>query len=406
MPVFEYKILGKNGVPRTETGDGPGKQEVLTMLENQGYMVLSIKEVKGGEGGSDGISGGMKFGEKIKPEDISMFTDQLATLLKAGVPLVTSLEAIHAQVVNSKFKAVLFVIIGDVNSGYSLSVALQKHPKVFDNLYVSMIHAGEEAGVMDTVLERLTGLIEADIKLKREIKSAMRYPIIVLTVLILAFVGAMIFIVPAFMGMFESMGADLPMPTRIMIATSEFMQKFWWLLAMIVGGIIYGFRKYVKTEKGRLWFDGFKMRAPVFGDLTSKSSLSRFAHMMRTLSQSGIQIVDAMKTVAETTGNAALERDILEARKDVIRGNAIAESLKKSPYFSRLVIQMIDIGEQSGSLEQMMGSIAKQYDRDVEYSIKKLSSLIEPIMVMVITGFLLIFALGIFMPMWDMASIL
>jgi type II secretory pathway component PulF len=406
MPVFEYKILGKNGVPRTETGDGPGKQEVLTMLENQGYMVLSIKEVKGGEGGSDGISGGMKFGEKIKPEDISMFTDQLATLLKAGVPLVTSLEAIHAQVVNSKFKAVLFVIIGDVNSGYSLSVALQKHPKVFDNLYVSMIHAGEEAGVMDTVLERLTGLIEADIKLKREIKSAMRYPIIVLTVLILAFVGAMIFIVPAFMGMFESMGADLPMPTRIMIATSEFMQKFWWLLAMIVGGIIFGFRKYVKTEKGRLWFDGFKMRAPVFGDLTSKSSLSRFSHMMRTLSQSGIQIVDAMKTVAETTGNAALEKDILEARKDVIRGNTIAESLKKSPYFSRLVIQMIDIGEQSGSLEQMMGSIAKQYDRDVEYSIKKLSSLIEPIMVMVITGFLLIFALGIFMPMWDMASIL
>lgn len=405
MPTFEYKILGKNGVPRTETGDGPGRQEMLTMLENQGYMVLSIKEVKGG-GDAGTAKGGMKFGERIKPEDISMFTDQLATLLKAGVPLVTSLEAIHAQIVNDKFKAVLFDIIGDVNSGYSLSVALQKHPKVFDNLYVSMIHAGEEAGVMDTVLERLTSLIEADIKLKREVKSAMRYPMIVLTVLILAFVGAMIFIVPAFMGMFDQMGADLPLPTRIMITTSEFMQKYWWLLAILVGGGIYGFRRYINTEKGRLWWDGFKMRAPVFGDLTSKSSLSRFSHMMRTLSQSGIQIVDAMKTVAETTGNAALERDIQEARKDVIRGNTIAESLKKSQYFSRLVIQMIDIGEQSGSLEQMMGSIAKQYDRDVEYSLKKLSSMIEPIMVMVITGFLLIFALGIFMPMWDMASIL
>jgi len=405
MPTFEYKILGKNGVPRTETGDGPGKQEMLTVLENQGYMVLSIKEVKGGSG-TGAVKGGMKFGEKIKPEDISMFTDQLATLLKAGVPLVTSLEAIHGQVVNEKFKAVLYEIIGDVNSGYSLSVALQKHPKVFDNLYVRMIHAGEEAGVMDTVLERLTGLIEADIKLKREIKSAMRYPIIVLTVLILAFVGAMIFIVPAFMGMFDQMGANLPLPTRIMIATSEFMQAYWWLLAAILGGIFYGFRRFVNTEKGRLWFDGFRMRAPIFGDLTSKSSLARFAHMMRTLSQSGIQIVDAMKTVAETTGNAALEKDILEARKDVIRGNTIAESLRKSPYFSKLVIQMIDIGEQSGSLEQMMGSIAKQYDRDVDYSVKKLSSLIEPIMVMVITGFLLIFALGIFMPMWDMASIL
>ncbi len=406
MPTFEYKILGKNGVPRTETGDGPGRQEMLTMLENQGYMVLSIKEVKGGSGGEAGKSGGIKFSEKIKPEDISIFTDQLATLLKAGVPLVTSLEAIHAQIANDKLKGVLYQIIGDVNSGYSLSVALQKHPKVFDNLYVSMIHAGEEAGVMDTVLERLTSLIEADIKLKREIKSAMRYPLIVLSVLILAFVGAMIFIVPAFMGMFDQMGADLPLPTRIMIVTSEFMQTYWWLLAMIIGGIIFGFRKYINTEKGRLWWDGFTMRAPVFGDLTSKSSLSRFSHMMRTLSQSGIQIVDAMKTVAETTGNAALERDILEARKDVIRGNTIADSLRKSQYFSKLVIQMIDIGEQSGSLEQMMGSIAKQYDRDVEYSIKKLSSLIEPIMVMVITGFLLIFALGIFMPMWDMASVL
>jgi MSHA biogenesis protein MshG len=405
MPTFEYKILGKNGVPRTETGDGPGKNEMLSMLESQGYMVLSIKEVKGKGGGSDS-KGGIKFGEKVKPEDVSLFTDQLGTMLKAGVPLVTSLEAIHSQVGNDKFRAVLYEIIGDVNSGYSLSVAMQKHPKVFDNLYVNMIHAGEEAGVMDTVLERLASLIEADIKLKQEIKSAMRYPIIVLTVLILAFVGAMIFIVPAFMGMFNQMGAELPMPTKIMIATSEFMQNYWWLLAIILGGIGFGFKKYINTEKGRLWFDGFKMKAPVFGDLTSKSSLSRFAHMMRTLSQSGIQIVDALKVVAETTGNAALTHDILEARKDVIRGNAIAESLKKSPYFSKLVIQMIDIGEQSGSLEEMMGSIAKQYDRDVDYSVKKLSSLIEPIMVMVITGFLLIFALGIFMPMWDMASIL
>lgn len=401
MPTFEYKILGKNGVPRTETGEGPGKKEMLSMLESQGYMVLSIKEVKGGGG-----KGGTKFGEKIKPEDISLFTDQLATMLKAGVPLVTSLEAIHSQVSNEKFKGILYEIIGDVNSGYSLSVAMQKHPRVFDNLYVNMIHAGEEAGVMDTVLNRLSSLIEADIKVKQEVKSAMRYPIIVLVVLILAFVGAMVFIIPAFMGMFNQMGAELPLPTRIMIATSDFMRNYWWLLGAIVAGIIFGFKKYINTESGRLWWDGFKMKAPVFGNLISKSALSRFAHMMRTLSQSGIQIVDALKVVAETTGNAALTRDILEARKDVIRGNAIAESLRKSKYFSKLVIQMIDIGEQSGSLEEMMGSIAKQYDRDVDYSIKKLSSLIEPIMVMIISGFLLIFALGIFLPMWNMSSIM
>lgn len=404
MPMFEYKILGKNGVPRTETGEGPGKNEMLSMLESQGYMVLSIKEVKGSAG--RGTTGGSKFGEKIKPEDVSLFTDQLATMLKAGVPLVTSLEAIHSQVSNEKFKSILYEIIGDVNSGYSLSVAMQKHPKVFDNLYVNMIHAGEEAGVMDTVLNRLSNLIEADIKVKQEVKSAMRYPMIVLVVLILAFVGAMVFIIPAFMGMFNQMGAELPLPTRIMIATSDFMRSYWWLLGSIVAGIIFGFKRYINTERGRLWWDGFKMKAPVFGDLISKSALSRFAHMMRTLSQSGIQIVDAMKVVAETTGNAALTHDILEARKDVIRGNAIAESLKKSQYFSRLVIQMIDIGEQSGSLEEMMASIAKQYDRDVDYSIKKLSSLIEPIMIMIITGFLLIFALGIFMPMWDMSSAL
>ena len=283
---------------------------------------------------------------------------------------------------------------------------MQKHPRVFDNLYVNMIHAGEEAGVMDTVLNRLSSLIESDIKVKQEVKSAMRYPIIVLVVLILAFVGAMVFIIPAFMGMFNQMGAELPLPTRIMIATSDFMRNYWWLLGAIVAGIIFGFKKYINTESGRLWWDGFKMKAPVFGNLISKSALSRFAHMMRTLSQSGIQIVDALKVVAETTGNAALTRDILEARKDVIRGNAIAESLRKSKYFSKLVIQMIDIGEQSGSLEEMMGSIAKQYDRDVDYSIKKLSSLIEPIMVMIISGFLLIFALGIFLPMWNMSSIM
>ncbi|MDD5583225.1 MAG: type II secretion system F family protein [Candidatus Marinimicrobia bacterium] len=404
MPMFEYKILGKNGVPRTETGEGPGKLEMLHMLENQGYMVLSIKEVKGKS--EPGIKGGKTSRGKIKAQDVAIFTDQLATMLKAGVPLVTSLETIYTQTSNEKFRNVLHAVIGDVNSGYSLSMAMQKHPKAFDSLYVNMIHAGEEAGVMDTVLTRLSNLIEADIKLRQEVKSAMRYPIIVLCVLAFAFIAAIVFIIPSFMGMFNQMGAQLPLPTRILIGISDFFRNYWWLLILILGGIVWGFRAFINTEKGRLWWDGFKMKAPVFGDLVSKTALSRFAHMLRTLTQSGIQIVDALRVVADTTGNAALSTDILEARKDVIRGNTIAESLKKSPYFSKLVIQMIDIGEQSGSLDSMMGSIAKQYDREVEYSIKRLSSLIEPIMVIVIAAFLLIFALGIFLPMWDMGSIM
>lgn len=398
MPIFQYKVISDDGIPYSDTAESGSKIELMNALESDGNTIIFIKEKK------EFTIGGLNFRAPVKPEDIAVFTDQLSTMLNAGVPLLASLEAIYEQMSNPGFKKIIGQVIKDVNGGLSLSQALQKHPKYFENLYTNMIESGEKAGTIDSVLRRLESFIEKDIATKRSVKAAMRYPIMVFSAMIIAFIVVIVFVIPQFATLFEQQNVELPLPTRILIGISTFFANYWYIVIIMAFAVSTGFRYFIKTEQGKLLWDRFKLRAPVFGKLTQKSGLARFAHTLRTLSQSGIGIIDSLNSVANTVGNEALRLDILKAREEVMAGNTIASSLKKSRHFPPLTVRMIDIGEQAGAIDEMLLNVAKQYDRDVEYEVKRLSGMIEPIMTVIMGVFVVILALGVFLPMWNMYS--
>jgi len=396
--MFEYKVISSEGVPYSDSSESGSRLELMNALEADGNTVIYVKEKK------EFNIGGLTLTAPIKPEDIALFTDQLSTMLNAGVPLLASLEAIYEQTTHTAFKKVIATVIKDVNGGLSLSQALNKHPNFFEPLYTNMIASGEKAGTVDTVLRRLETFIDKDISTKKAVKAALRYPIMVFTAMIIAFSVVVVFVIPQFATLFTQQNVELPVPTRILIGVSSFFSNYWYLVIILAGLVTVAFRQFVKTEKGRLLWDGFKLKSPIFGNLITKSSLARFSHTLQTLSSSGIQIIDALESVANTVGNEALKSDILRAREDVMSGNTIASSLKKSRHFPPLTVRMIDIGEQAGAIDEMLENVAKQYDRDVDYEVKRLSGMIEPIMTVVMGVFVVILALGVFLPMWNMYS--
>ncbi|HDR05484.1 MAG TPA: type II secretion system F family protein [Candidatus Marinimicrobia bacterium] len=399
MPQFEYKIIGSDGILLTESIEASSREELAANLEANGNMVISIKELR------ERSSFKFTFGDQVKPDEIAEFTDQLSTMLDAGVPLVSSLESIAEQWENPGFKQVLQKVIFDINSGLSMSMALGRHPKYFTELYVSMIASGEKAGTVDSVLKRLSTFIERDISTRKAVKSALRYPIIVFSAMIIAFLVAITFVIPRFATLFENQGIELPLPTRILIGISNFAQNYWWLIIVSVVVFVVLFNRFTATEKGHLWWDGKKTAIPIFGPLLTKAALARFAHTFSALTASGIQIIDALTSVSETVGNKAIGHDILIAKEEVLGGSTLSKALRKSKYFPPLTLRMLDIGEQAGAIEQMLQNVAKQYDKEVDYHVKRLSSMIEPIMTLFMGVFVVILALGIFLPMWNMYSI-
>jgi MSHA biogenesis protein MshG len=399
MPQFEYKIIGSDGIPLTEKVESGSREELASSLEANGNMIISIKEVRERNPFS------FSFGEQVKADEIAEFTDQLYTMLDAGVPLVASLEAIAEQWENPSFKRVIQKVIFDINSGLSLSIALARHPKFFTELYVSMIASGEKAGTVDSVLKRLSSFIERDISTRKAVKSALRYPIIVFSAMIVAFLVAITFVIPRFATLFANQGIELPLPTRILIATSNFAQNYWWVIIISIVLFVVLFNRFTATERGRLWWDGKKMAVPIFGPLITKAALARFAHTFSALTASGIQIIDALTSVSETVGNKAIGHDILIAKEEVLGGNTLSKALKKSRYFPPLTLRMLDIGEQAGAIDTMLQNVAKQYDKEVDYHVKRLSGMIEPIMTLFMGVFVVILALGIFLPMWNMYSV-
>jgi type II secretory pathway component PulF len=321
MPTFEYKIIGSDGIPKTEVTEATSRDELATLLESDNNMILSIKEKK--EGFSfEKLSESM---EKITPEDLNVFTDQLMTLLKAGIPLVSSLESLVEQTEKKRFKRILRQIVDDINAGLSLSDALAKHPKVFNDLYVNMVAAGEQAGVLDDILERLGSFIEHDVTVRKNVKSAMRYPIIVMVALTIAFVLAITMVIPKFASLFKAQDMELPLPTRILIGLSDFMSSYYYVIIGTIIGLLIIFRRFISTKKGRLVWDRVKLKLPIFGKIIKKTALARFGHMLATLVQAGIQILEALTTVSKTVGNMAVAQEI----KTYLRALEVAMTRRK-----------------------------------------------------------------------------
>jgi len=401
MPAFEYKAVTSTGQIVTEVLDAPNEQGVSKELYKKGYRPISITKKKGTSADQSKSGEIALFKKKIKTEEIVLFTRELVTLLKAGVPMLTALEALSSQA-TKEMGEILNKIYVDVMSGRSFSQALAQHPKVFSTLFVNSVHAGEMSGSLDEVLERMAVVLKKDEETRKKVKSAMKYPTFVTTAMAGAFVVLMTQVVPKFAAMFEGLGTELPIFTRILMGTSNFVSNnVLYILAIVaVSGV--GFTLFVRTEQGRLWWDGTKMKIPVMGELVTKSSMARFTMMFETLNRSGLPILQTLNTVSGAVGNAVIEKTIKQVASGVERGQGIAGSMKKQTIFPKMVVQMIAIGEQSGSLDDMLNSVSNHYDTEVEYAIKGLTQMIEPILTVAIGGMVVVMALGIFLPMWSL----
>ncbi|MCH8980464.1 type II secretion system F family protein [candidate division KSB1 bacterium] len=400
MPSFEYKAIKPDGSEVTEVMEAKDSDAVTRYLDKLGYLPLKIKQSGGGLN--------LKLfsnRRKLKDAEIVMFTRQLVTLLRAGVPLLSCLDALVEQADSEGLKEIIEKIYVDIESGLSLSDAIKRHPKEFSELYINSIRAGEMGGALDKVLERLVELMEHEQEVNARIKSAMRYPIIVVVTLVLAFVALMMLVVPNFIDLFTKMKIELPLPTRLLIGFHYVLSNYWYLVIAGLSAIAFGFFKYIKTEKGAFRWDQFMITVPIFGDLNLKTAMSRFTRMFETLNSSGLPILQTLDITAKTVGNVVIGKEIEKAAAGVLQGAGLAGPLSEGKIFPPMVIRMISIGEQSGSLDTMLLNVSKHYDTEVEYAVKNLTSMIEPVLTVGVGVIVLFLALAIFLPMWDLTNL-
>ncbi len=404
MPVFEYKARDRGGRLLTGAFESSSRDAVADQLEAQGCWPVAIVEKQESLLSSD-FSGFLARFQTVTDNDRLFFTRQLYSLLAAGVPFSGSFHALISQTENPKLKLLLEQVRRDVEGGMSFSQALQKHSDVFDGLYISMIGAGEQAGVLDTILDRLVQLGEHEQETRQRIKTATRYPKIVIGGMMLAFVILMIFVVPTFAKMYGNFKVQLPLPTRIMIGMNNVFIGYWWLVLSGAAGAWYGGKRFLATPAGREHWDGWKLKIPLFGPIFLKSALSRFALVFAILSRSGLPVLQILDVVSKTVGNTVLAKLVNGISDAVKEGSNLSAPMREAKLFPPVVLQMVAVGEETGQLDKMLMNISQYYDREVDYSLKTLSSALEPVLLAVIGGMVLLIALAIFMPWWDMMKV-
>jgi type IV pilus assembly protein PilC len=399
MPKYAWEGRVPQGGFRKGELEGPNETAVRAYLRQQQIIPTKIiakgKEIK--------ITLPFMKG-RVKKKTLAIFTRQLATMIDAGLPLVQSLEILAQQEESETFQEIIRTIKNEVESGATLAAALQKHPRVFDNMYVNLVVAAEEAGTLDVILGRLATHIEKMEALKKKIKSAMVYPTMIVTVAIGVTIVLMVFVVPVFEKLFANMGANLPMPTQIVVNISRIFQRYIFLVIGLLIVATIALNRYYKTEQGRRKIDDLLLKTPIFGELIRKVAVSRFARTLATLVTSGVPILEALNIVAGAAGNKIVEEAILKGRTSIAEGQTISEPLSQSGVFPMMVTQMIAVGETTGSLELMLTKIADFYDDEVDVAVATLSSMLEPVLMIflgVIVGGLVI---SMYLPIFKMAS--
>jgi len=381
--------------------EGEDENAVAQKLIQMGFTPVYITEVKQSGRNAKFSSSAIR----VKFSELNMFTRQLATLQKAGLPILLSLKALSEQAQNKVFKEVISQITRDIESGSNLSGALEKYPKIFNNLYLNMVASGEASGRLDDVLERLASLSEHDETIRLRIKSSTRYPIIVVIAMIIGFVVLTILVVPRYAKIYAQYATALPLPTQILLGINYAVTKLWWLLIIIGVAARFIFKQYINTKIGRFAWDSLKLKVPVFGPLLLKLSISRFTRITGTLMRSGIPILKILDIASGSTGNEVVSKAITNIRDNVMEGKGIAEPMKVSGLFPPIVTQMVSVGEETGKLDDLLIHVSNYYDEQVDYTINNLTSLIEPILIFVLGLAVLFMALGIFLPMWNLMSI-
>ncbi len=393
MPTFEWRGTARNGQSQTGVLVADSKDAVITMMRRQQIVVTAVKE-KGKEIALP------KFGGRVPPQLIAIFTRQFSVMIDAGLPLVQCLEILGSQQEHKTFKRTLIQVRQDVESGSNLADAMRKHPKVFNDLFTNMVAAGEAGGILDTILQRLAQYIEKSVKLNSQVKSAMIYPVAVISIAALVVAVILWKVIPVFATLFESLGAELPMPTRIVIKLSNFIAGYWWLITMLIVATIFSLRKYHETYRGKRVLDGILLKMPVLGMLLRKIAVARFCRTLSTLTSSGVPILDGLQITARTSGNAIVEDAIMATRKSVEEGKTISEPLGDTDVFPSMVVQMIAVGEQTGALDTMLSKIADFYEDQVAAAMKALTSILEPLMIMLVGAIVGFIVISMYMPMF------
>jgi len=401
MGTYTYKARDEKGSLVTGTLDGDGKQAVYQQLDAMGLFPISASETGRGFSSLDDIF--VRF-QRVKYDDLVFFTRQLQTVVRAGIPLISGLKALEEQTSNTRLKAAIRTICQDVDRGQSFSDALSKHKGIFPELYTSMVRAGELGGSLEEVLERLSGVLEFQMRTREMLKSAMRYPMFVIGTLVIAFIILINVVVPKFVPLFKSSKVALPLPTQILLLINDIMSAYGVFVISAVIAIIVLFFLYIRTERGSFIFDNFKLKIPLIGPIILKICMGRFAFTLENLVRAGVPIVKTLEIVSRTVGNDYIARKVLEIGVKIEKGRGISRPMRDAKIFPPLVIHLVSTGEETGSLEEMLREVSTHYDREVSYSVNRLSAWIEPILTAGLAIMVLFLALAIFMPWWNMMS--
>ena len=404
MATFTYKALDARGASASGQIDADNKSAVAASLRNKGLTVVDIDEVKTSLAQTDIFASSAR----IKAKDLTIFSRQFATMINSGLAMLRALTVLEEQTENKKFAKVLGQVRGDVEAGISLSDALEKHPKVFSPLYVNMVRAGEIGGILDEVLNRLATQLEKDDQIRRAVKSAMTYPVMISQLRLIVMIGMVLFLIPVFAGMYESLGnAQLPMLTRMMVTVSDTMRS--WkggIVLVVVIALVIIIRKLKHTDKGTEVWDRFKLHVPMgIGEVIRKIAVARFSRTLGTLVSSGVPILQAIEITGKSAGNVVIEHAMKAVQVSVKEGQTISEPLKDVSVFPDMVVQMISVGEETGALDSMLQKVADFYEDEVNAAVKSLTSIIEPIMMLFVGGLVGVVVIGMYLPIFNMMNI-
>ena len=395
MPSFQYTARDAKGDLKTGSLEAANRDDVMTQLRQKRMNVVKVVEQAKAK---------QKTGGAITMRDIVIFTRQFSTMINSGLPLVQALDILSKQSESPALSAVTRQVVFDVESGHTVADALAKHPKAFSDLYVNMVAAGEAGGILDTILMRLATFMEKNDALVRKVKGAMIYPGVIMSVAGGAILILLLFVIPVFQSMFESVGLTLPLPTRIVVGMSKFLTGYWYMVGGAIGGLFYGIKTWYKTPDGKLRLDRLMLQLPILGDVLRKSAVSRFTRTLGTLISSGVSILDGLEITAKTAGNRVISDAIMQSRASIAGGDTISAPLARSNVFPPMVISMIAVGEQTGGLDEMLSKIADFYDEEVDAAVEALLSLMEPVMIVVLGVVVGGMIIAMYLPIFNMIN--
>ena len=402
MPTFAWTGQARDGKSSKGTMEAASEAAVMANLRRQGVRANKIKEAGKGLNAELNIS---FLKPKITSKDIVVFTRQFATMIDAGLPLVQCLDILSSQQENKTFKDILLQVKADVESGSTFADALKKHPKAFNELYVNLVAAGEVGGILDTILNRLAVYIEKALKLKKQVKSAMTYPVTIIGIAAVVIAVILIFVIPSFASMFADFGSALPLPTQIVINLSDFIQDYILLIIGAIVFVIFAAKKIYATDKGRDKIDHWSLKLPIFGTLIRKVAVAKFARTLSTMISSGVPILDGLDIVRKTAGNRTVEKAIAHVSASISEGKTIAEPLKASGVFPPMVCQMIEVGEQAGALDTMLSKIADFYDDEVDDAVGNLTAMMEPLLMLFLGTTVGGLVIAMYLPIFKLAGV-